>query len=233
MKLSKDINGNKVLKITRADLPGAVRGLTVQTNGNLPNVHRMQADAIDPLVVAVDLAQYLRAVQLKKKDRPLLVALSDFLDITRINQTDAKLIDLCSAAIAQCKIGISTLDKKSDPAPRFYNGRYQSKQYADRMRDQWDGMRAIPVLEYELNNGDFLTVNLEYTAAGIEFGIDTRDFFEPKIAFSGEIVCPYPLNRDRFLLPFDPFFDSLDRYLQQIDGEIVEGFLLPNDLYNC
>lgn len=233
MKLSRDINGNKTIKIARSDLPGAVRGLTLQTLGNLPNVHHMQADAIDPLVVALDLAEYMRAVQLKQKDRALLVALSDFLNIGRDNQTDANLIDLCSAAIWKCKQGISTLDQQKKPAPRFYNGRYQSKQYADRMRDQWDGMRAIPVLEYELNNGEFLTVNLEYTAAGIEFGIDSRDFFESKIAFSGEIVRPYPLNRDRFLLPFDPFFDSLDHYLQQIDGEIVEGFLIPNDLYSC
>ena len=34
----------------------------------------------------------------------------------------------------------------------------------------------------------------------------------------------------KFVLPFDRYFDNLDTYLQQIDQEITDGFLVPNNL---
>lgn len=39
MKISHDVNGNKVLKIESSDIGGA-RGFSVQTSGNLPRTHK-------------------------------------------------------------------------------------------------------------------------------------------------------------------------------------------------
>jgi hypothetical protein len=37
IKLSRDINGNKIVKLS---FPGMGQGFSIQTNGNLPNTHR-------------------------------------------------------------------------------------------------------------------------------------------------------------------------------------------------
>ena len=39
MKISSDINGNRVVKIESSDLAGG-RGFSIQTLGNLPQTHR-------------------------------------------------------------------------------------------------------------------------------------------------------------------------------------------------
>ena len=42
MKISHDVNGNKVLSISGSDLGNSsLRGFSVQTLGNLPQTHRM------------------------------------------------------------------------------------------------------------------------------------------------------------------------------------------------
>lgn len=38
MKLSRDINGNKVLKIEKSDV--GARGFSIQTSGKLPKTHK-------------------------------------------------------------------------------------------------------------------------------------------------------------------------------------------------
>lgn len=46
MKLGKDTNGNKVLKLESFDLNGA-KGFSIQTLGNLPKVHTMDNKNLD------------------------------------------------------------------------------------------------------------------------------------------------------------------------------------------
>ena len=43
LKLSKDVNGNKTLKV----MPHGERGFSIQTNGNLPETHRMSKHDFD------------------------------------------------------------------------------------------------------------------------------------------------------------------------------------------
>lgn len=81
---------------------------------------------------------------------------------------------------------------------------------------------VIPFLEYELCNGEFLTVEIQATDAGLEFSADFNDlpcFFDGQIVGSGNF----------WLLPYDLDF-SLDEHLQLIDQNITEGYLLANNL---
>ena len=110
----------------------------------------------------------------------------------------------------------------------------------DSMSGQWDNMitrGVMPLMEYQTGEDDYLIVNIELhhnkRCMWFEFNIDPVQ--ADKVWFSGDVK---PYNRNKkvnswFKLYVDPCFDSLDCYLQQIDQEIVEGYLLPNDLYYC
>ena len=105
------------------------------------------------------------------------------------------------------------------------------KSFYESLKNQWDSMQCLPLSEYELNiDGEFMVVHFDFTNQGITFTVDLTGMFEPKIHFSGEVCKPYANRDDIFMLPFDPDFDKLDHYLRQIDQEIIEGFLIPNDL---
>lgn len=84
----------------------------------------------------------------------------------------------------------------------------------------------IPALEYEMLNGDWLVVDIELTDNGLRFSFDNMDL---STWFSGDIIG----QRDGiyFILPFDDHIDSLDDMLARINDEIIEGFLIPNNLY--
>jgi len=41
MKISRDVNGNKVLKIEKSDTVNGLRGFSIQTNGKLPLTHSL------------------------------------------------------------------------------------------------------------------------------------------------------------------------------------------------
>ena len=56
LKLGRDRNGNKVLKISPVHSPK--RGFSIETNGNLPKTHRMAQKDLD-LRVALALRQGL------------------------------------------------------------------------------------------------------------------------------------------------------------------------------
>lgn len=95
---------------------------------------------------------------------------------------------------------------------------------------QWQTMLEngrMPLMEYELNNGDYLLVNIEFHLSkgkgGFRYSFDDNGL---PVWFSGNVKkLGY-----KFILPFDKYFDNLDTYLQQIDQEITEGFLIPNNL---
>jgi hypothetical protein len=114
---------------------------------------------------------------------------------------------------------------------RFSNGQFQPKGFFAQIKDQWENMRCMPLMEYQTGQDDFMVSNLKLTSVGIEFEIDMSIMFDPKLSFSGNVIRPYANRNDIFLVPFDPFFTNLDTYLQQVDQEITEGFLLPNNLY--
>lgn len=83
----------------------------------------------------------------------------------------------------------------------------------------------IPCMEYQTSEDDWLLVNIECSDQGIVFSFDSDN---KRVAFDGEIIT---YNDCRYCLPYDEYFEDLDYYLQMIDQNIIEGFLLPNDLY--
>ena len=83
----------------------------------------------------------------------------------------------------------------------------------------------IPCMEYQTSDGDWLLVNIKCSDQGITFSFDSM---EKPVYFDGEIIT---YNDCYFCMPFDEYFEDLDYYLQAISDNIIEGFLLPNDLY--
>lgn len=99
---------------------------------------------------------------------------------------------------------------------------------------QWNKMIAsgrIPIIEYQIGEDDFLQVDLELVDDGsaILFSFDRHPFPTANVWFSGEVV---PVL-DNFQITIDEYNDKLNLYLQQIDQEMLEGFILPNGLYYC
>ena len=80
----------------------------------------------------------------------------------------------------------------------------------------------IPVLEYELYTGDYLTVEIEATENGLQF---SADFCEGKCFFDGQITG----SGNHWLLPYDYDF-SLDAHLQMINQNVTDGYIIAHSL---
>lgn len=98
------------------------------------------------------------------------------------------------------------------------------------IKQQFDAMLkrgVMPYMEYQTSADDWVLVTLSYDDKGVTFSFDSDN---KPVSFDGEIV---EYNDCFFCLPYDEYSDDLDYYLQMIDQNITEGFLLPNDLYYC
>lgn len=81
---------------------------------------------------------------------------------------------------------------------------------------------TLPYLEYELFDGEFLSVEIQATDKGLEFSFDANDlscFFDGQITGSGNF----------WLLPYDDCF-SLDQHLELIDQNIRDGYIIAHSL---
>jgi len=93
--------------------------------------------------------------------------------------------------------------------------------------------------EYGIIGDDYLLVDFDIASdhqckkygigSGIFVSFDNNNL---PLHFSGEVVTiddPDLING--FIVPFDPeYFESLDHYLELIAQEIIEGYILPNNL---
>lgn len=96
------------------------------------------------------------------------------------------------------------------------------------IKDQFNAMLEsgkITAMEYPTSENDWLLVDIGISDQGVTFSFDSDN---KNTFFEGEIV---QYNDCYFCLPFDEYFKDLDYYLQMINDNIIEGFLLPNDLY--
>ena len=93
---------------------------------------------------------------------------------------------------------------------------------------QWQAMLnygKIPCFEILLNNGDYLVVDIDY---------QTGDDF---ISFSFDDSLPVFFDGDikkrggRYRVMLDDCFNNLDNYLELIHANILEGYILPNNLW--
>jgi len=92
--------------------------------------------------------------------------------------------------------------------------------------DQFIGKGGLFLFELEILNDEYLLVDLTLTDKGILF---EADFIKP-VSFDGDII---PQGNNVFLCPFDYSYEleTLDHYLQEINNNILEGYLIPNNLY--
>ena len=95
---------------------------------------------------------------------------------------------------------------------------------------QWQSMLdhgIIPMFEIELSNGDYLIVNIDYQAGNnyISFSFDDS----LPAYFDGEIKK----HGSEYRVMLDECFDNLDSYLQLIYDNIIEGYIIANDLLLC
>ena len=83
---------------------------------------------------------------------------------------------------------------------------------------------GVPVMEYPITGGECVTVWISVAQSGVFFSFDD---LELPVCFGGE-VKRYNYG---YIVPFCVFTDKFDSYLQIINDNITEGFILPNDLY--
>ena len=98
------------------------------------------------------------------------------------------------------------------------------------INQQWQAMLnygKIPCFEIELSDGDYLLVDIDYTKGNdyISFSFDDS----LPVFFDGEIKK----HGSQYHVMLDECFDNLDSYLQLIYNNIIEGYIIPNDLLLC
>ena len=92
---------------------------------------------------------------------------------------------------------------------------------------QWQEMLnygKIPCFEILLNNGDYLLVGIEYTQGDDFISFSFDDSFP--VFFDGDIKK----HGGSYHVMLDGF-DNLDNYLELIYENILEGYILPNNLW--
>lgn len=108
-----------------------------------------------------------------------------------------------------------------------------------KLAEQFASMNKMPLFEIAMVDDEYLLVNLaiKYKASktgsqypvGINFSFDQRQPVAPynnlPVFFDGTITG----KNGYYFYPFDDCF-SLDEHLQEIHSNIVEGFLIPNNL---
>ena len=93
---------------------------------------------------------------------------------------------------------------------------------------QWQAMLnygKIPCFEIALSNGDYLLVDIEYTQGddSITFSFDDS----LPVFFDGDIKK----HGSQYHVMLDECFSSLDSYLQLIHENILEGYIIANNLW--
>jgi hypothetical protein len=98
------------------------------------------------------------------------------------------------------------------------------------INSQWQAMLnygKIPMFEIELSNRDYLVVDIDYTQGDnyISFSFDDSlpVFFDGGIKKHGS----------QYHVMLDECFNDLDSYLQLIYDNIIDGYIIPNDLLLC
>ena len=98
------------------------------------------------------------------------------------------------------------------------------------INNQWQAMLnygKIPCFELEISNGDYLLVDIDYTQGNDYIGFSFDDNLP--VFFDGEIKK----RGSQYHVMLDECFDNLDSYLETIYNNIIEGYIIPNDLMSC
>ena len=96
------------------------------------------------------------------------------------------------------------------------------------INQQWQAMLnygKIPMFEIELSDGDYLIVDIDYQT-GDDFISFSFDDSLP-VFFDGDIKK----HGGSYHVILDDCFNNLDNYLELIHDNILEGYILPNNLW--
>jgi len=99
----------------------------------------------------------------------------------------------------------------------------------EKITNEWQAMLSrgtMPLFEFELKNDEYLIVDIELNADKEAF-IFSFDSMDLKTWFSGNVKMVHDC---KFSFPLDDYFDNLDYYFQEIYMEVLEGFIIPNNL---
>lgn len=102
------------------------------------------------------------------------------------------------------------------------------------INQQWQAMLnygKIPCFEIELSGGGYLIVDINYTQGDdfISFSFPSFDDDSLPVFFDGEIKK----HGGGYKVMLDEYFESLDSYLELIYNNIIEGYIIANDLLLC
>ena len=98
------------------------------------------------------------------------------------------------------------------------------------INQQWQAMLnygKIPLFEIEVINGDYLIVDIDYTQGDNYISFSFEDSLP--VFFDGEIKK----HGGNYHVMLDAYSDSLDNYLELIYDNIIDGYIIPNDLLLC
>ena len=98
------------------------------------------------------------------------------------------------------------------------------------INSQWQAMLnygKIPCFEIEMINRDYLLVDVDYQAGNNYISFSFDDCLP--VFFDGEIKK----HGGEYRVMLDDCFDNLDNYLELIYSNIIEGYIIPNDLLLC
>lgn len=110
-----------------------------------------------------------------------------------------------------------------------------------KLANEFEQLSGFKLFEIAMVNDNYLLVDLSIATRkgksnsvypiGLYFDFDQRSPDSPyndlPVFFDGKIK---KLSSGNYLYPFDDCF-SLDEHLQEIYANVVEGFLVPNNLY--
>tara|TARA_R110000796_G_scaffold4252_1_gene16438 strand:+ start:459 stop:770 length:312 start_codon:yes stop_codon:yes gene_type:complete len=97
------------------------------------------------------------------------------------------------------------------------------------IKSQFENMldRGImPIFELEIIGDEYLLVNLSVSDIGVEFSFDAEGL---RTEFDFNIK---KIHSNKFVLLFDEYYDDLDSYLELIHENLMEGFIIPNQLHS-
>jgi len=98
--------------------------------------------------------------------------------------------------------------------------------------NQWQSMLdygKIPMFEIELSNGDYLLVDIDYREGDnyISFSFPSFDADSLPVFFDGDIKK----HGSNYRVMLDDCFNNLDSYLELIYNNIIDGYIIPNNLW--
>jgi hypothetical protein len=96
--------------------------------------------------------------------------------------------------------------------------------------NQWQSMLnygRIPLFEIEVINGNYLIVDINYNTGDEYISFSFEDSLP--VFFDGEVKK----HGGEYRIMLDECFSSLDSYLELIYNNIIEGYIIPNDLMLC